>query len=105
MVNENGEVYYSKNLDLPLNDNAFNAVIIPNPASTNAKLDFYSRPSSAVEISLYNAQGKLLHRNNINTSNQHTSYELQNLDRLPAGIYFVAISDMINRAYLKLIKR
>lgn len=99
---ENGENFYSKIIQLPLAGKITQPVLVPNPASTEASLNFYITAAAKVEIQLFNSLGKLLRRSYLNASAGFNSFYLTDLAILPKGIYFVSLD---NTTHLKLIIR
>jgi hypothetical protein len=68
----------------------------PNPASQFVNLDFYSPElMEATVVNIYDIQGRLVWRKNINNNKGVTKEEL-NLSKLTSGNYILTISGYEN---------
>lgn len=98
-----GEAYYSKVLQLSRSGNDFNTTVFPNPANINAKVTFTSAAAAKVEIRLFNTQGQLVRKDNVMSVAGANNYVMNGLDKLPAGIYNVSVTDAGKTSHTKLV--
>jgi len=78
--------------------------IYPNPTSSKINLDFSQMKDQELEISLMNSSMKLIHKESIKISSEHYSQQI-NIDKLPAGIYFVHLMGNTINSVKKIIKK
>ncbi|MEO9570366.1 MAG: T9SS type A sorting domain-containing protein [Polaribacter sp.] len=66
------------------------AILMPNPMSTNSELSFYAETNSKTKIEIYNLTGALIRRTEENTMIGNNKITLQK-EALKSGVYFVKI--------------
>lgn len=77
--------------------------IYPNPFTYNLSIDFSKVDPSPYTIELFNPDGRLMQSWNFSGGN--TSFELNKLESLPAGSYYVRIGNSGNHIVRKIIKQ
>lgn len=99
VVNENTTTAVTENKQ------DFLCTVYPNPVSVDSRLDISLKESKALNISLFDINGKLLYGKPLHVNNGFTSLPMPMLHELPSGTYFINISDntAINQT-LKIIR-
>lgn len=103
VIYENAATGYSKILKLPVLSGEFNAKVVPNPAKSNARLNFYSSEASKLTIRLFNAMSRLISTNDFYAQAGLNSYDIPGIDKLSPGIYFINVNNAETPINLKLI--
>jgi hypothetical protein len=91
VVTESGGIIYSNITTISLNENAFKVSLVPNPATTTAKVMYFMPAAAKVSIRLFNAQGQLIYYTNVSSVAGDNIFQFNELDKLPAGVYDVSI--------------
>ncbi|CAN5223040.1 hypothetical protein BH11BAC6_BH11BAC6_04360 [soil metagenome] len=103
IIADNSEAIYSKVIKLSRNSNDYTTIVSPNPATTSARVTFSASEVSKVEIKLFNMQGQLVRTNSIMSVIGANDFYINNLDKLPAGIYNISITNAEKTTHAKVV--
>jgi hypothetical protein len=92
IVTESGEIIYSNISTISRNKDSFKVSLVPNPATTTAKVMYFMPSAAKVSIRLFNAQGQLMYYSNANSIAGNNIFQFNELNKLPAGVYNVSIT-------------
>ena len=90
MVNNHNNISYSKTIRLSLNEN-WEVNIFPNPVIDNMQIDIYAPSTENMEVSIYDASGRLMRQMNINIPKGNSKINLSDFQSWPTGIYSVKV--------------
>lgn len=87
LISQNvNEAKYSKTIVL-YNKNAQFKISTINPFKNNLKVEIFVPEAGDVEISLYDMYGKIVSKKNLHLNKGNSNTELDDVSRLPAGMY------------------
>ena len=102
-TDRNGQISYSEVRTLLFGDKVLNVLVYPNPATTTVQVMLEGITNSPVQLTLYDAAGKLLQQQR--TIATGSAQKLQvNIATLPAGIYQLKIQSGNDEEVVKLVK-
>ena len=102
-TDRNGQISYSEVRTLLFGDKNLNVLVYPNPATTAVQILLQSVANSDVQLSLYDATGKLLQQQH--TTATGTAQKLQlNIAGLPAGVYQLQLQSGNEEEAVKVVK-
>jgi flagellar hook assembly protein FlgD len=87
----NESFYYSKVISLKRNNKAESLIIYPNPAATNLFVNIPNTSSNKATISIINAAGARVIIQQIQLVTGNNSFTVDNIERLPKGIYQISV--------------
>jgi hypothetical protein len=90
MVHNDDNISYSKIIRLSLNE-SWNVNIFPNPVNDNMQINIYAPSAENMEISIYDAWGRLMRQTNRNISKGNSKINLSDFQNWAPGIYSVKI--------------
>ena len=94
LIDKNGISSYSKVVAVVSKVNLTSGIkVMPNPVRSQAFITINTeQPTGTIgEISLANTAGNVVRKTNVVINNASTVINLENLDNLPAGIYFIKV--------------
>jgi hypothetical protein len=78
--------------------------VMPNPFTSTIHLDYYTFQPQAVTITMLNYSGQIVVTKIIECQRGLTPIDLTNLEGLPAGVYFIILSDDKKQKLTRIIK-
>jgi hypothetical protein len=90
MMHSYGNLSYSKIIRLSLNEN-WKVKIFPNPVIENMQISITAPSNENIEVSIYDASGRLLRKMNTNITKGNSKINLNDFQNWPAGIYSVKV--------------
>lgn len=88
MIHMDGNVSYSKIIRLSLMEN-WRVNVFPNPVVDNLQINVYAPSNENVEVTIYDASGRLMRKRYQNVSKGNSTINLADFQSWPAGIYSV----------------
>jgi hypothetical protein len=78
--------------------------VMPNPFMNNIRIDYYSENPEHVSVTIVNNTGKIIRTDTFDCQRGYTPIEMNDLGDLPAGIYFILLSDNKKQKLTRIIK-
>ncbi len=104
MTDPDGKVTYSSTLNLTCSKPVNAVKLGPNPFNQMININIESIDAAPVSIVLFDVTGKTQLQKNTDVSQGSNSLSLDGLDKLPAGTYFLRITQHDQSSYIKLQK-
>lgn len=102
-TDRNGQISYSEVRTLLFGDKALNVMVYPNPATTTVQVMLEGIANSPVQLTLYDAAGKLLQQQRTIATGIAQKLQL-NIAMLPAGIYQLKVQSGNDEEVVKVMK-
>ncbi len=93
MVDESGNVSYSKVVAIKLNADKMSLTIYPNPVVDQVAINFASVTAQAVTVKVYNMQGAQVMAQAYKAQAGTNTFMLNNWNNLPAGDYMIEVGN------------
>jgi hypothetical protein len=102
-IDKNGKVFYSGIAVLKIAKNA-EIVVSPNPFKTYLNISYNSSFADLIHLKLLSSEGKIVKTLQLDIFKGSNSLQMSELDKLPAGIYFLQIESLTGTKMHKVIK-
>ena len=105
-VDFDGTINYSKVISISATEDAigFDATVYPNPFNGTIHVNVSTNTNEETHLEVYDLNGKTVYSQTITTLVGNTNFMITDLDRIPAGMYFVKISQSDNTKIVKISK-
>jgi hypothetical protein len=114
----NNVIYYQlKQFDFDGKEETFDAIaveinddqlgvyeVMPNPFTSNVRIDYYSSHPQKVSVTLISNLGKIILTREIDCPSGFTPIDLNNLEGIPSGVYFIILSDDKKQKLTRIVK-
>ncbi|HEY4149680.1 MAG TPA: T9SS type A sorting domain-containing protein, partial [Chitinophagaceae bacterium] len=77
----------------------------PNPFRDHVTVNIESNSDESLSMLLINSEGKIISRKNVNINSGTSTYYFNDLQYLPAGIYFMSINRKNATNKMELVKQ
>jgi hypothetical protein len=106
-VDKDGTVDYSSVVSVAFENNEadFTALVLPNPASKETFVLLQGVDNGKITVEVFDIHGKLLSTQSENISNSGKTIQLQNVEILEKGMYFVHVNTNGQSRVVKLLKQ
>lgn len=78
--------------------------VMPNPFTSSVHIDYYATFPQKVSITLISNSGKIILSRSVDCPRGHTPIDIDNLEGIPPGIYFLILSDDKKQKLTRIIK-
>ena len=105
-VDFDGTINYSKVISISATEDAvgFDASVYPNPFNGTIHVNVSTNTNEETHLEVYDLNGKTVYSQTITTLVGNTNFMITDLDKIPAGMYFVKISQSDNTKIVKISK-
>jgi hypothetical protein len=105
MVDLDGQYRYSDIISIDGVIKGFTVSASPNPFRDHVTVNIESNSDESLSMLLINSEGKIISRKNVNINSGTSTYYFNDLQYLPAGIYFMSINRKNATNKMELVKQ
>lgn len=105
-VDFDGTINYSKVISVSMNQEttAFDASVYPNPFNGTINVTVSTNNTANTHIEVVDINGKTVYSETLGTLSGNSIYTITNLDKIPAGMYFIKVVQETDSKVVKVYK-